>query len=196
MNEQTPHLGLPLPHPANDLGSDVLRLRDALQALDGHVSALQTALQSDDVALDQLQELVDAIKANRGDIAGLLSVKADASALQAEVAARQAEDQALLESLEAEVSARQQADAALQAALSTVSAEPSAVSYTYDTQGRLIGMSETLPSGTRATAYSYNAAGQVATVTVTLGTSTRTTTYAYNASGALTGTTTTESRHV
>ncbi len=37
MNEQTPHLGLPLPHPANDLGSDVLRLREALTALDAAI---------------------------------------------------------------------------------------------------------------------------------------------------------------
>ncbi len=34
MNDLTPHLRLPLPHPANDLQSDVLRLRDALTALD------------------------------------------------------------------------------------------------------------------------------------------------------------------
>lgn len=99
MNEQTPHLGLPLPHPANDLGSDVLRLRAALQTLDGHVGALQTALQSDDVALDQLQELVDAIKANRGDIAALLSLKASAEALEAEVQARQQGDEALAQQL-------------------------------------------------------------------------------------------------
>lgn len=101
MNEQTPLLGLPLPHPANDLGSDVLRLRDALQALDGHVGALQAALQSDDVALDQLQELVDAIKANRGDIAALLSLKASADALEAEVQARQQGDQQLAQQLAA-----------------------------------------------------------------------------------------------
>lgn len=110
MNDLTPHLGLPLPHPANDLGSDVLRLRDALQALDGHVSALQTALQSDDVALDQLQELVDAIKANRGDIAALMSLKASAEALEAEALARQ-------QAITAEQQARQQGDAAQAQAL-------------------------------------------------------------------------------
>lgn len=110
MNEQTPHLGLPLPHPANDLGSDVLRLRAALQALDGHVNALQSALQSDDVALDQLQELVDAIKANRGDIAALMSLKASAEALEAEVLARE-------QAVAAEAQARAQADQALQQAI-------------------------------------------------------------------------------
>lgn len=110
MNDLTPHLGLPLPHPANDLGSDVLRLRDALQALDGHVGALQAALQSDDVTLDQLQELVDAIKSNRGDIAALLSLKASAEALGAEAAARQHADHVLQQAVEDEVLARQQGE--------------------------------------------------------------------------------------
>ena len=39
INELTPHLGLPLPHPANDLDDDVFRLRDALGALDTAVAA-------------------------------------------------------------------------------------------------------------------------------------------------------------
>lgn len=81
--ETTPHAGLPLPHPSNTLEDDVVRLRAALTAIDTRFSQLDALLQSDDVSLDQVQELVSAIKANRSDIASLLSVKADASALAA-----------------------------------------------------------------------------------------------------------------
>lgn len=77
-DETTPHLGLPLSYPSNSLEDDVLRLRTALVGIDTKFQALDTLLQSDDVTLDQVQELVNAIKANRGDIAALLSGKADA----------------------------------------------------------------------------------------------------------------------
>lgn len=71
--------------------------------------------------------------------------------------------------------------------------QPSAVSYIYDTSGRVETTTETLPTGTRTTTVTYNEAGQVKTVTITLGTSTRTTQYAYDQYGVLTGTTSTES---
>lgn len=77
INETTPHLGLPLPHPSNSLEDDVLRLRTAFGGIDTKFQALDTLLQSDDATLDQVQELVNAIKANRGDILDLLMDKAD-----------------------------------------------------------------------------------------------------------------------
>lgn len=70
INETTPHLALPLPHPSNSLEDDVLRLRDAFSALDTKIQALDTLLASDDISLDSLQELVTAIK---GDASNLLS---------------------------------------------------------------------------------------------------------------------------
>lgn len=81
INETTSHLGLPLPHPTNQLSDDVERLRAALNGIDAKFEALDALLQSDDATLDQVQELVTAIKENRGDILDLLSDKADASAL-------------------------------------------------------------------------------------------------------------------
>lgn len=38
-DQRTANLGLPLPHPNNDLSHDVLRLRDALAAIDRAVGA-------------------------------------------------------------------------------------------------------------------------------------------------------------
>ena len=67
-NDLTAHLGLPLPHPANDLEDDVPRLRGALQAVDAKFQALDLLLQSNDVNLDQLQELVNAIKTRSEDV--------------------------------------------------------------------------------------------------------------------------------
>lgn len=40
----TPHLCLPLPHPDNSLAEDVLRIRDALTALDQKIAAQDGAI--------------------------------------------------------------------------------------------------------------------------------------------------------
>jgi hypothetical protein len=78
INETTAHLALQLPHPSNSLEDDILRLRSAISAIDTKFQGLDTLLSSDDATLDQVQELVNAIKANAGDILDLLSDKADA----------------------------------------------------------------------------------------------------------------------
>lgn len=92
VDELTPHAGLPLPHPSNSLEDDVLRLRDALmgvdaalqsiagdkaatddaidaataarQAITDRLDAIDALLESDDVDLSTLQEVVDALKDN------------------------------------------------------------------------------------------------------------------------------------
>ena len=95
----TEHLSLPLPHPENDLQEDVFRLRDALSGIDSKLhqeftaidqkfDALDSLLQSDDVTLDQVQELVSAIKANRTSIQALVSNNATKAELAAETLAR------------------------------------------------------------------------------------------------------------
>lgn len=71
IQQTTPHLGLPLPHPDNSLEDDVPRIRAALAALDQKVEALDTLLHSDDLTLDTVQELVGAVKAARSDIGAL-----------------------------------------------------------------------------------------------------------------------------
>lgn len=83
IDDRTPYLGLLLPHQENFLTEDVLRLRDVILHIDTKFEQLDVLLQSDDVTLDQVQELVNAIKANRGDIAALLSDKASVADLSA-----------------------------------------------------------------------------------------------------------------
>lgn len=68
INETTQHLGLQLPHPTNSLEDDVLRLRSAFNAIDAKFQALDAMLASDDVSLNTIQELVDAIKADALDL--------------------------------------------------------------------------------------------------------------------------------
>jgi len=62
-----------------------------------------------------------------------------------------------------------------------------AVATTYDSQGRVNTVTETLPTGDRVTTASYDASGRVATLVIVFGGVTRTETYTYSASGQLTG---------
>ncbi|MDR2164659.1 MAG: hypothetical protein LBO79_03320 [Zoogloeaceae bacterium] len=72
IDTQTPHLGLPLPHPANTLEADVLRIRAALGQLDAHLSNIDALLHVEDAEdLDTLHEIVEAVKLAHEDIAAL-----------------------------------------------------------------------------------------------------------------------------
>lgn len=81
--------------------------------------------------------------------------------------------------------------ASVNAALATVEL-PSAVTCSYDTDGRVSSVTEILPAGTRTTTTAYDLDGRVSIVAITFAGSTRTEIYAYNASGQLTGMTATE----
>lgn len=85
-DDTTPHLGLPLPHPDNDLEDDAPRLRASLAAIDAKFAGLDALLHSSDVNLDQVQELVNAIKANQSDVLQLMSAKAGRDELAAVIA--------------------------------------------------------------------------------------------------------------
>jgi hypothetical protein len=71
IDQQTPHLHLPLPHPQNALEDDVTRLRAAFTELDRKIHAIDALIGADDEDLDTLQEIVDAIKAVHGDMAAI-----------------------------------------------------------------------------------------------------------------------------
>ena len=75
-NDLTPNLGLPLPHPGNDLETDVLRLRDALSSLDTVVGTLRALVASDDLNLDTAQEIVNVLKVAQGDIGDVTALLA------------------------------------------------------------------------------------------------------------------------
>ena len=87
--QTTPHLGLPLPHPDNDLETDVARLREAFTQVDGALFSLRSLVASDDIHLDTVQEIVTVLKlaqGNIGDITALLALKANKSDVAASLA--------------------------------------------------------------------------------------------------------------
>ncbi len=69
---------------------------------------------------------------------------------------------------------------------------PASATYTYGTEGELIGVEETLPGGVRTTTYHYDASGELESVSAAYAGAASTTTYHYDADGELSGTTTTE----
>lgn len=86
IDDRTAHLGLRLPHPQNKLEDDAPRLRQSLLDIDARFAALAALLRSDDVDLDQLQELVNAVKSNAGGVLELLAAKAGRDELGAVIA--------------------------------------------------------------------------------------------------------------
>ena len=68
----TPHLGLPLPDPSGTLEVDVTRIADAFRVIDTKIKTLDTLLASDDLDLDTVQELVDALKSAQGALGAIL----------------------------------------------------------------------------------------------------------------------------
>lgn len=84
IQQTTPHLGLPLPHPDNVLEDDVARLREALTQIDGSLFTLRSLVASDDVNLDTVQEIVAVLTQAQGDIGNvtaLLATKASVASL-------------------------------------------------------------------------------------------------------------------
>ena len=73
-DDQTAHLALPLPHPANTLEADVFRMRAALQQIDAHLASVDATLASGDVNLATIAEIVTAVKLAQADIAALDAV--------------------------------------------------------------------------------------------------------------------------
>lgn len=139
------------------------------------------AMSAVNAMLDELTQRRDELLSAIGNVDNLATQAQLAAAIAAETDARQA-------AIAAEQTARQGAIAAINDAI----AQPSAATYTYDAQGRVTGISETLPAGTRSTTTTYDAQGRVSqTVEVYAGT-TRTTTYTYDSAGLLTGLSVTE----
>lgn len=74
-DERTATLALPLPHPQNDLFEDVARLRSAFGLIDARFAAIAALLAADDLTLDTVLEIANAIKANRADITEVIADK-------------------------------------------------------------------------------------------------------------------------
>lgn len=69
---KTDHLGLPLPSTGGTLEVDVINIIGAFQMLDAKIGALDRLLDSDDLDLDTVQELVDALKSAQGTLGAIL----------------------------------------------------------------------------------------------------------------------------
>ena len=84
IDQKTPNLELPLPHPDNELRDDVVRIRESLTRIDGVAQSLFSLVASDDVNLDTVQEIVAVLKHAQTDIADITDVLAT-KAFSAEV---------------------------------------------------------------------------------------------------------------
>lgn len=76
IDQKTPNLELPLPHPDNELRDDVVRIRESLTKIDGIAQSLFSLVASDDVNLDSVQEIVAVLKHAQSDIGDITSVLA------------------------------------------------------------------------------------------------------------------------
>lgn len=141
------------------------------------------------VQLRQRRDELEAAIGNVGDLA--TQTQMDSAIGDAMDAEAQARNEAITVAVQAEATARAAevtAEAAARAAaIALATARPSASTVTYDGNGRVSGITETLPQGVRSTVLTYNAAGRVNTVAETLAGKTRTTTYAYDGAGRVSG---------
>jgi hypothetical protein len=92
-DDKTTHLALPLPHPANTLELDVFRLRTALAQLDSHLHGIDAILHTEDVDLDTVAEIIEAVKNAHADIAALNTL------IDTEIAEKLADVRAEIENL-------------------------------------------------------------------------------------------------
>lgn len=116
IDNRTANLNLPLPNVANPLIEDVQRLRDAFIALDTKIHAIDLLLSSDDLSLDSVQEMVNAIKADSAGLSALSSSVSSQLAAQNAAVALQLSNQtaAVNSALEAQSSSVNTALAAKQ----------------------------------------------------------------------------------
>lgn len=136
INETTTALGLPLPHPNNPLGADVLRLREAMGAVDAAMLAVQQAVaqKAGDAevqqALAQLQLAVSAL--GTGKVASVNGVAGVNITLTP-------------------------------AHLSLGPANgPASCTYSYDEAGRITQLTQSIQDHMATTALSYDEAGRIA----------------------------------
>ncbi|RJE78135.1 hypothetical protein BGP78_06385 [Pseudoalteromonas sp. MSK9-3] len=87
VDNKTPHQQYPLPHPTNQLDQDVLRLAEALKAVDSNVYAL---LQADKSANEARETLKKALEENDKTLDAKLTTLEDKHETQVEASTKQA----------------------------------------------------------------------------------------------------------
>lgn len=157
VNETTEALGLPLPHPNNKLEADVLRLRDAMQAVDAAMLAVQQAVaqKASDAevahSLEQLQLAVQGL--GTGKVASVNGVTGVNITLTP-------------------------------AHLSLGPANgPASCTYSYDEDGRITQINQSVQDDMATTALSYNEAGCITQKQIAYRGRVRTEVFTYTAAG-------------
>jgi len=153
IDDKTAHLKLPLPNRDNLLWDDVVRLREAMTTIDAKIKAIDTLLSSDDVNLEDLQELVNAIKENHNSIDAILTSKLSVAEFNRLTAPPSA------------VAYSYNAQNLVDSVTETVAGKPRQTTYAYNSEG-LPETITTYEGKMRVETYSYSA-GRVAGVSVT-----------------------------
>lgn len=157
VNDTTTALGLPLPHPSNTLGADVLRLREAMHAVDAAMLAVQQAVEqkaSDAEVADALGQLHLAVSAlGTGKVASVNGVAGVNITLTP-------------------------------AHLSLGPANgPASCNYSYDEAGRITQFTQSIQDHMATIALSYNQAGRIAQKQIAYRGRVRTEVFTYNEAG-------------
>lgn len=164
-NDQTPGMGLPLPHPDNKLQDDVLRLRAALADVDTAYAAMQQAI----AGKVSQQDYDAAISQMNGAIANLnTSVTFLSSSRVATVNSKPGPA----------------------VTLRPADLQGSAITAGFDAQGRLSTVQRTIDAKTETTAFTRDAKGRIAVATITYDGATRIETYTRDGAGRINGMTT------
>lgn len=166
VNDTTTALGLPLPHPNNQLGADVLRLRAAMQAVDAAMLAVQQAVEqkaSDAEVADALGQLHLAVSAlGTGKVASVNGVAGvNINLTPAHLSLGPANG-------------------------------PASRAFTYDEQGRVTQMTEQIQGHTATTAYARDGQGRITQVQTSYRGRVRTDVLTYDQAGRLASTAATE----
>ena len=173
INDTTTTQGWPLPHPNNKLEDDVLRERQALQAVDAAMQAVQETVETkadSQATLQTFDWLQDAVEALANDVAALGTGKVTS------VNGVSGTNIVLLpEHLK----------------LGPANG-PSSSSITYDAQGRISTMTQQINGKAATSTLGYDAQGRVALVQTTYNGRQRTETVEFDTQGRPTATTATE----
>ena len=135
VTDTTPALGLPLPHPNNPLGADVLRLREAMQAVDAAVLTVQQAVAQKagnaevTAALLQLQLAVSGLGTGKvASVNGVIGVNITLTPAHLSLGPANG---------------------------------PASCTYSYDEAGRITHMTQSIQDHMATTALSYDPAGRI-----------------------------------
>lgn len=166
VDERTPGLGLQMPHPDNKLEVDVLRLREALRAVDAACETLAGVLETK----VSTQELATAVAGLQGSINNLGTTVTFLTNTKVGVVNGQTGPAVVLSPVHLGLGPAN---------------GPSSIAVTRDAQGRLATVTASVDGKNAVTTMAYDAQGRVGTVTTVYDGRTRTQTCTYNAQGQL-----------